>query len=385
MHLCRTWRPVRSIVSDAMSLQTFTDSVRIDPLFAAEGMDLAVGVHALDAIQRELQELEKAFAGTSIWYRIFLGRYPLEQYALPLSFLRSFCESERARRDFLLDPSDELARGLIRSWCKTHKALLVSIRRYRWLHKVLYWFEKDIDSFQFQDMVGNVSSIRQINKTLDLLLKNAEFLKNEITVRNDLLMGKRDGLPAPSRESAPQYVEGVTPPEYERLFNLTLSHGMPFRYADILESYGPTQHIVPNFDAAPEPHYFFLHVLKHREMELPMLRVTIVSRFYFLPIIGPNAKFGGIGRSSFETLIERGIRYWHQSPTSFYTGRDQTYWADIATAIDLQRRPQLDVGLVVHERAGVSHGLPRIRLHVEHVPHHDHRMLSPDGNLLFDQ
>ncbi|MFA7309446.1 MAG: hypothetical protein WC050_00940 [Candidatus Paceibacterota bacterium] len=335
-------------------IEAFRKAVEADPLFAAEGMDVERAKRNVTEVSRALRELERAFAAGSFLRRVFLWRYPLGKYAVPLSFVRSFIESERARRAFLADPTVSRARALLERWQDAARHYVRCVARYRTLHDILRAADPDGDTFQFQDMFGNVSDIDYIERTLDAMEKNGAALIKEVGEYGRLLSGiERAKGDRAAREEPLTYETGTLTPEAERLLVMQVRERMPFVQSDVLETYGPLRYSIRHFDGAATPHLFNVYVLRNKKTGLESMHVALIDDFYFLKITGPDADFGGLGRANFEELIELGIPYWHQNATAFYTMRDQMYWADIATIADMARRPDLDQRHLQKERSSM--------------------------------
>jgi hypothetical protein len=337
-------------------LSQFYTLATTDPLFAAEGMDLDRAETTLARIEQEISKHEGVLSADSFVRRLFLTHYPIAQYAIPLPFLRAFIRSERMRRAFLSAPSLSTARDLLDSWSATQKILYASVRRYITLHRILCRLEPKADTFVLQDMFGNSSTLGHIDGTLHLLERNALVLKHSIESRERILNGMHGGEeepPSPVGTNVVYEEGGRLLVEHAHLHALHITHGFPYRRADILEEHGPLFYILPHFDGTPTPHRFFLYIIKDRETGVESLEVAAADMFHFLAIDGPQARFGQIGRTPFETLITHGLHYWYQSATHLYTMRDQQYWVEMATAVDLVRRPELDRHLVLSQRSSL--------------------------------
>ena len=328
--------------------------VRKDPLFAAEGLDIEGAARAIDALESALSDLESVLSKISWRHRLFLLRYPLAQYAVPLPFLRAFVECEELRRSYLSAPTEENAQKLLKGWRDAAQAFMHSIKRFSLLHKLLYTIEKQGSSFEFNDLMGNKTTLADVNRTLAMMRKNAEQLERTVQEREQMF---KDGsvffehtaiVPAP----LPEFQAGEMSPLNAHLHALE-QKCIPVLQQGVLETHGPLWYELPHFDGPPTKHLFTIDIARDSESGLRSARVFLVDRFYFLPIAGPNVRFGGIGRAPFELLIKRGIRYWRQAPTMFYCVRDHRYWADLLTIIDRIRRPHLDRRLIEAQRSSL--------------------------------
>lgn len=329
-------------------LHHFYKATLSDPLFAAEGMDLEQGVAALNRIEGQCKEMEK-YVGADSWKRrLFLARYPISKYALPLVFLRAFIESEQERRIFLSLPTNEAALKLLYSWKKTSRAYAQNVRRYRLLHKLLLAIEKKSDSFQFEDFAMHVTSIANVKRVLSLLEKNAEALGEEVARREALLVR---GVPYRNERSVsklPPYKPSSVSASHQRLIDLHVQHGAPFRDHTIVETIGPFAYTLAHFDNVPTEHVFYAHIVQDAGSQARFIKINLADQFYFLDL---STVLDARNKGVQTPVIERGFSHWYQSVTHGYSTRDQLYVADMATAIDLQRRPWLATPQVSMQRS----------------------------------
>jgi hypothetical protein len=337
--------------------ETFVAMVEEDPLFAAEGMDIERGVIALDAIERCTREIEEASAGGHFAARLFFIRYPLARYALPLPFVRNIIESERVRRQFVANPSRENAEHLLAQWNTTQSEFAASVARYRALHHIARYLDRDGGSLSpVTDMHGNITVPADVERTLGLLAANARRLGDEVREREAFLRGEHVSRSRIARrKELPTFESGEMPAAYKHLHALELAHSLPFRDGTILEKHGPFSHVLPWFDGKPTRHQFMLYLVRNNEIGTVSLKLSALDVHLFLKL-GKDERLPGLGRLH-ETLVERGIPYWYQPSTNLYTMRDQTYWVDIAVAVDLVRRPELPVRNVSMQRSSMFDAL----------------------------
>jgi len=339
-------------MSDA-HLQAFTVSLTSDPLFAAEGMDLKRGGEALSAIEAMCAEFQAVAGRYSFAYRAFFLRYPLERYALPLSFIVRLIRSEHLRRAYLEEPSREAAQALVREWHEAQRALARDASRYRELHTVLHRLnKKNGDPSGVEDVFGAVTTPEDAFALLDALEKNARTLATDIAAREALL---RSGTPLPParKRAALRYETAEIPPRYARARELELRDGFPFRGSTILEMLGPVGYTTPIFDGTPTRHVFDLAILRDNASGLHHAKVSTLDVYTFMKIGQAAGRYNIAGQVAFQSLINRNVPYWYQCATNPYTARDQRYWADIATIVDLERRPQLNSALVQAQRSSM--------------------------------
>lgn len=330
-----------------------------DPLFAAEGMDVDAAATSIEDIESALTTLESEYAGTSFLRKLFFLRYPLPRHAVPISFLKSVVSSEKARRFYLMSPSVASACALVEEWERACHALSADLSRYRTLHDVLVRLESTPDTFVTQDMFGHLSTYRYIEKTLISFQKNARALRSEVAERKRLLEGGKGPLPRASRHraSVPMLQKGEISPWHAQLHEAEKEGGVwPYRYADIVESHGPFRIEMAHLDPAPRERTFMCYIMKEKETGRRTLWIAFVDRFYFIDIWHMVPKMDGVTRGKYATAVglERGeIPFWYESIALLYNTRDARYWMDIASAVDAQRRPELDWALAAAQKSSL--------------------------------
>ncbi len=334
--------------------EAFHQSVVHDPLFAAEGMDLTGGEYALMKLKETASDLEKAFASQSFKHRLFLVRYPIAQYAIPFKFLRQYINAERARRAYMTAPTFALAQQLLDAWRNTAAELQSAVLRYEKIHHVLLSFEPPARDFTLHDMFGNLSSFEHIQHTLDMLNTNAEVLCKEVEARSALLHGEGQA----QQYVAPPLLQPVSPAtitELERhTHELELQGTGPYWHANIKEAHGPFSYVLPHFDGTPTAHSFMFYILKDQWSGVEALWISVVDLFLFAQKSIGTSK-GGQQPFAFKGMIDADIRYWFHAAGHPYTTRDPSYWMDIASRIDLMRRPHLNATFVSTQRASLYH------------------------------
>lgn len=325
-----------------------------DPLFAAEGMDLDRAETVLNEIESALQPLERVLAHRSFVRKLFFVRYPLARYAVPLTFLRNFVESERLRRDCVASPNATAMHKLVSQWKRCANALRDDLYRFRGLHRVLEGLEKDTSTFKFQDMFGNISTLNDVHATIDRFAKNADAVLQEVEAREKALASDSYEQLIHKAEEKNEFAfmsTQMTTPQ-KKLHELARTHATPFARTDILEEHGPLQYVLPHFDGKPTAHAFMLYRLREKKSGIESIYIALLDRFLFLRISDGAKGKRGFGTSSLKLLIEHGIPYWYQ-PLNLYTMRDQQFWADIATIVDLQKRPEINGALVRAQKSSM--------------------------------
>ncbi len=339
------------------SFQEFHQLAVRDPLCAAEGMDIERAVQGLNEIQRAIAEVERESCEGSFLRKLFIARYPIARHVLPLPFLWSFVDSERVRREYLADSSEESARKLALSWRESSRVLEKCARRYMNLHRTFRALENVGNSDVFEDRFGNSSSSAYIHNSVASLVRNAMTLRGEADRRFRLLSGGSSTKepPAVSRETPVLLAHEVDlSPESARVHALERLYGTPFRHVDILESYGPFRYNLRNFEGVTTPHDFTLYVTRNKKTGRIGMEVSRVDAFVFYELTERhNFHFNDISMANYRSLIERGISYWYESSTHLYTMRDQRYWMDIATIVDLKRRPELNRNYLLTQRSSM--------------------------------
>ncbi len=332
--------------------QAFIDSVRHDPLMAAEGADLERAREAVQLLRERLEQLPAILGHGSLKRRLFLWRYPLTRYLYPVSFLESFVAAERARREFLADPTHRAAKKLIARWRQAARSYERGVQRSRRFHDRLIALDANIRGKKvFNDMVGNSFTISDVYGVLDALAQNAQTLVAEVESRARLLQGREEEFRPTDDSELPARVGGELTEIGTTMLELNDErHGTE---SIIIARSGPITVTTAAFDGDKRERIFFVYELESREHGYRYVRVEPADRFYLLPIIGEGAKYGRIGADPFKTAIERGIPFWMQTGTRFYTTRDQRYWADALTAYDLSKRPELDRRLVAYQRSSM--------------------------------
>jgi hypothetical protein len=337
---------------------TFHSRVLADPLFAAEGMDLKNAACALDALVEVLAHLEVEYARGSFFRRLFFVRYPLARYAVPLSFLRTFVRAEEMRRAYLASPSYASARRLIAVWHETAKQYETCAMRYRTLHRILVRLESSEREFVMQDMFGRLSSYSYIERSLAALVENGRALRRTAQLFGQLLDGKQVEFSKPSCARAlPPLPSGEMLPWQSAIHEMEIKHGVsPFRQSGIVEKLGPFRYTLANFDETPKEHLFMCYICRDKTRGLNTLWFAQVDSFIFQDLWRPGEGDDAIVRGTYAASVgiaREEMPYWYEPSTHLYNTRDLHYWADMATRVDLVRRPHLDRALVSCERSSL--------------------------------
>lgn len=317
-----------------IGLDAFRDATKADPLCAAEGLDLESASRALDALVKATSALEDVYAPTHFRYRLFCLRYPLAETLYPLSFLRGFLECERARRAFLAEPTALLARSLAQRVEACASALQKDVDRFQKAHETALSLDRQgIDAGTSYCFLDGVVTAGDILASLDQLGHNASVLRAEARARTALLTRN-----APQRLAGP-LVEPIECREAAALSSdqLLLKELEERNFQmEVAEKFGPISYRLSAFDGAPTSHTFFVYFGAGKSGN-PAMRVLLADRHLFLDLKNGSPYLDK--DALFSPLIERGIPYWFQPLTSFYMTRDISYYADLATIVDLMRRP----------------------------------------------
>lgn len=334
-----------------MAPKNFLQSVKDDPLFAAEGMDILTGEKALEEISKVSLDFEKIVGKCSAWQKLFFINMPVARYAIPISFVRAFITSEKYRRVFINFPSMTNGLNLVGSWEDAQKELLERARCYEKLYKTLrglYW-DMGVSS-PVEDMLGNIVTVEEVGEQIERIKKNAKALSFEVKERRDILFGIEI---APRLRNFPlnnlqHYEIGVIPDKYAGMHKVDLVHGLPFRRGVIVEKCGPISYSLKQFDGVTTRHNFMFYLVKNKKNGLISVKICSVDKYCFVKIDKGNRD------SDIRTFkYTADLAYWYQSPDNFYTNRDPEYLIDIATIVDLNRRPNLNKNLVETQKSSL--------------------------------
>ena len=259
-------------------IERFVQEVEKDPMFAADGMDVERAERNLAHVVDELCKLEADFSKRSPLRRLFLWRYPLARYAVPVSFVSALIKSERARRAFLSCPTPKQARLLLSAWERTAQNYARDVERYRAFHDVLRAMETEEDSFQFQDMFGNVSDIEYIEGTLQQLNDNAGALRRDVEQLRRVFSGAESRREFPGERTIPAYETGTLSPTLAHFNEIRVRERMPYNQSDIIRSSGPVRYTLAHFDGVPTEHLFILYVLRDKQSGIEHFNVTLADR-----------------------------------------------------------------------------------------------------------
>jgi len=336
---------------------SFHDSVVDDPLFAAEGMDLDNAAAAIDDIERTFGTLERLYAAGSFVRKLFFLRYPLRKYAAPLSFLRAFVRAERKRRAYIASPSSDTAERLVDAWKDAAREYADNASRYRVFHRLLVRIESDENTFVMRDMFGRLSSYGYVEAFLELLIENGRALTVLAEERAALLTGTgtKRSRPYNAARALPPLKSGEMTPWQAHVHAAEIAGGVsPFRQSDILEKHGPFRYTLPNFDVQPQEHTFMFYRMREKATGRNMMWLALVDTSFFLNLWVSSKEKDDIVRGRYATAVgitPDEIPYWYEPATHLYNTRDLRYWAEIATRIDISRRPELHRNLVSVEKS----------------------------------
>ncbi len=329
-------------------IREFKERVATDPLFAAEGLDLDNARNALKELHSSLGLIARIWR-TNFAARLFFLRYPPEESAHPIRFLEALLESEAQRRIFLETSTPESAARLLTCWEHAAIAYQTGIAAYLEALLRLQKMEniKDASRLGYFDVAPTFS---ELTAWVRLMQDNGQRLTQEIAARRAIL---RDGA-----EAIPEKPKGITSSavsnsdekpdvilsdELRELFGIA---GMQ----NARERIGPIVYAARQFDDGQNtPHAFFASVGQTRAVHSPQIEVFLADEYFFL-----NLKKGHfLDLVIYRPLIEAGLDYWCQPATSFYATLDLTYYADIATAADCERRPHPRRNFVLDQRSSV--------------------------------
>ncbi|MBI2036298.1 hypothetical protein HYT17_01600 [Candidatus Microgenomates bacterium] len=345
-----------------------------DPLFAAEGLNIDNAQLALDELEEITKKLQIVKPGLS--GRIYFWFNPLTKILHPFRFLRSFLKSEKARRLFLTNPTLPHAKLLLQSYYDTVRSLEKDLSSYR--SACLSAQEKTLSKFPRANAYNFYRArvpFADFISYIDLMGRNSQALRQEIEERSRLLLAsmQKDILnssdkrnkkittpPAkpvinsiPYREKgkklSSQYREIIKWIEQGRDYSYYLEQ----RYGPInTELIGPIFYKLSQFDGKSTSHQFFISIAKDQKNTPRSLHAILADQYHFIELAKDKYKFYA-DIAAYEPLIKRGINYWYQPATSFYFTPDLTYYPDLATIVDLKRRPLLNKPYLLSQKSSL--------------------------------
>lgn len=334
------------------NLSTFHKTVKENPLFAAEGLNLENAKFTLGELKKSLEEIKQSWK--SIMAKLFFLKYPPEETAHPIGFLESFIESESCRRKFLQTPSLEKAKELLEIWKKTLSKYKNGVENYRTALLAIQKLEriKSDTKLSYFDVAPTFNDFLDWTKKL---LENSQML--EVEIRNyELILSK-------GRYSS---IAKKTDSDYKKDFNATekldlrpvpkeLKALIEIAEAkfDVKEKYESIVHILGNFDGGKiTPRKFdvlFSRAPWKGGTSPKMITVILADDMYFLNL----SKGHFLDFSIYKPLIERNLDYFYQPATTFYSNLDISYLAEIVTAVDFKRREFGSRNLVLKQKSSL--------------------------------
>lgn len=337
-------------------LENFFNLAVDDPLFAAEGLDLDNAIIAIDSIAITANTLQKFWQKS---HRAFCFWYPFANTMHPLRFLRDFIESERRRRSFLSNPSFDSAKRLLSIYEKTARTLSADINAYCDAICALQKMENVSLENSIFYFTANSVTFGEYLSSIELLKENVAELKKDIAIRREALENPtfkissklHREIPIPQKNSGPDLL-----PAYQYMLELE-EQNSPF----ILERYGPIFYEFSHLEGAPTVHRFNVYVLQGQNHGIKYLSASLTDKRFFLELenapgdfAGERSKFDNRSKIIYDPLIKRGINFWHQSATSFYSVLDLGYYADLATIVELSwRRPFLNRNYLLRQKSSL--------------------------------
>lgn len=335
-------------------LKAFHAALIEDPLFAAEGMDIAECRAALRRLEENARSLTTVYIAGSLIRRIFFFFYPIATHALPVPFLKECVRSEETRRLFLVEPTRATAQVLLAQWRTTAVMYGTCARRYRALHRLLFRLEKRKPDEVFEDVFGNTYTFGDVLSAVDSLEENSRVLLADVEHKKNLLEGCAKDISGVAAASVPDVSQlgGSLSADQQQALS-AIEENMSV-FWDVLEKHGPLRCPFPQLDGTTREHLFFVYILCNRSTKTKGMSVVLADTYHFLPLAqtGAPARYDSV---TFAPLIQRAIPYWYQPATNFYTCRDQRYWAQLATAIDLVRRPELSREALINQQSSLFH------------------------------
>lgn len=359
-------------MKDAVS--EFYELTLIDPLFAAEGVDLDNAFCALQELEKVTSQLE--IINTTTIGRLYFFLHPLPSILHPFGFLKNFFKSEQARRHFLACPCFDHAKKIIEIYYRTVNALEKDLNSYR--SACLKAQERTISkkpNAKAYNFYCSKVSFEDFISCIELMLKNSYMLRKEVDKRNLLLLSSlQTGFFKKTRHKGTehrienrQHVASIAQQngskkklssrllEFAKLaeYGRDYMYYLEKRYVHISsELVGPISYKLSQFDGEPTNHQFFLSLVKDKSGAARGIFAILADQFHFLELAEDKYKFYA-DIFIYESLIKRGIPYWYQPATSFYFTSDLRYYADLATMIDLKTRPYLNKSLILDQKSSM--------------------------------
>lgn len=353
------------------SLQKFYDITLNDPLFAAEGLDIKNALDALSALKDVTKKLEIVDSSPPGKFRFLIN--PLTNILHPFDFLNNFMESETARRHFLANPSYSTAKNLISINVKTQKALKKNLHNYRraCLAAQNKATTKNPNARSYNFYCRKLSFSEFIS-TIDLMIKNTSALSSELDLRSKLLLKSiRSEFTNPEK-----IIKGVNkrnkPVGTLKILNMKsklpkssknmvqmAAGGRDFVYY-LEQDYGkistkltgPIFYELSQFDIKPKIHEFYVSISYDKKGLGKHFYPILADNFHFVDLRKDRYNFYA-DISTYEPLTKRGIIFWYQPASSFYFTSDASYYADLATLVDLKQRSNLNQDLVLNQKSSL--------------------------------
>ncbi|MCH7883456.1 hypothetical protein IIA95_03515 [Patescibacteria group bacterium] len=332
----------------AYGLENFIQVTKNDPLFAAEGLDLDNGRYALNELKKSFDAIKRAWKG--LLARTFFFKYPPEETACPIRFLENFIESESVRRTFLENPSYEGAKMLLRQWTKTKEAYSEGANSYKEALLAL----KKIEGMNENAVIHYFDSAVSFSGLIDWidgLLANSQRVGAEIKELESVLNGLRPPLIKSLAQSLVVEAKNLPrlPPVDSGLQEL-LKIETSKKHIKKYETFDPIIYWLAHFDEGNvTPRRFIVSFEESNNINCKRMSLLLADDMYFL-----NLKRGHLlDLSNYEPLIKKGLDYWYQPATYFYTTLDVSYWADIASIVDMKRRYFAYPDLVLRQRSSL--------------------------------
>ncbi|MBI2122305.1 MAG: hypothetical protein HYT98_04255 [Candidatus Sungbacteria bacterium] len=340
-------------------IKSFHNFTLRDPLFAAEGLDIDNAKWALEELEFLTREVERVWRPSHRWFCFW---HPFTETLHPIGFLKRFLESERQRRRFIISPSEKNAELLLRTHEKTVSALELNLTAYRDSILDLCRQEHippDTSIFYFHT---NSISLAEFLKSIEVIYSNLKELKKEVKRRRNIFergdfksINFSDAQP-PGADPIPWKIQGPSLSEkYQEILRLEEKH-----ISGLVEKYGPIFYEFAHLDGTPRIHNFFTYVTRDNRNRRSF-HISLADCRFFLELTktesalpAAQSPFDNRTRAIYEPSLKRGVRYWHQDVTSFYSVLDLRYYADLATLTDLNwRRTFLDHQAVLSQKSSM--------------------------------
>lgn len=317
-----------------------------DPLFAAEGLDLENARITLQKLEGSIDEVSRPWKG--MIPKLFFLKHQPRKSVHPVRFLSDFLESERIRREFLEEPTQDGADALLAQWDKTLQAYEEDAKAYK---KALLDIQRieGIDPSAAITYFNTGTTLNELLGWVDGLLENASAIESELKALRETLQNNRNDVVVGARgqREYKQWTENDLAPVDPGLKQLVGVHASLIKSK---ENLGTVVCEVDHFDEGNmRPHRFSVWKHKSIHSDCDLVTILLEDDMFFLNL----AQGHFLDLSIYATVMDRGLDYWYQPATSLYSTLDVSYWAEVVTRADLEKREFENSSLVVGQQCSL--------------------------------